>query len=411
VVGGGIVGLCVAHYLTAAGVEVEVVERSDLASGASWGNAGWVCLSHSTPVPAPGVASYGLRSLGRPDSPFYLRPSADPRFLAWLWRLWRSSREATFRRGYAAIADLNRPTFDLYDELADAGVDTTLQRPGLVHAFLSHVEARHHLDMQRVMAAGRYELPDDVVVGDDAHKLDPALAPEVRAAYLVNGEGVVDSRQLVESMAEVVRKAGGRIHEHVEVTEFRGTAGRVTAAVTSAGEFACSSVVVAGGMWSDRLLRRLGYRLALHAGNGYSFTVPLPAQPSHALYLGDRRVVASPLGDATRLAGTMELGGGDRRMNWRRVVAIARASRPYLGRWFEDEEDLPRLIRDPWVGGRPLLPDGLPVIDRLPRHDNVYVATGHGMLGVTLGPATGRALADYLLSGRRPEVLAPFAFR
>ncbi|MEJ3747807.1 FAD-dependent oxidoreductase [Actinomycetes bacterium KLBMP 9797] len=121
--------------------------------------------------------------------------------------------------------------------------------------------------------------------------------------------------------------------------------------------------------------------------------------------------MAAPRGAATRLAGTMELSGDNRRLNWRRVAAIARASRRYLGRWFDDEDDLPQLIRDPWVGGRPLLPDGLPVVDRLPRHDNVYVATGHGMLGVTLGPATGRALADFLLSGHRPDVLAPFAFR
>jgi len=411
VVGGGVVGLSVAHYLTAAGVDVEVVERTSLASGASWGNAGWVCLSHSTPVPAPGMARFGLRSLGRPESPLYLRPTVDPRFVAWLWRLWRNSDDATFRRGYAAIADLNRPTFDLYDGLAEAGVDTTLRRPGLVHAFLSEAHARENLAVQRVMAAGRYDLPDEVVVGDEAHRLDPALSARVRAAYLVRGEGVLDPRRLVESLGEVVRKGGGRIRENVEVTGFRRVSGRVTAAVTSAGDIACRAVVVASGMWSARLLRHLDHRLALQAGKGYSFTVPLPTAPRHALYLGDHRIVASVIGGATRLAGTMELSGDNRQLNWRRIVAIARGSRHYLGPWFDDQDDLPRLIREPWVGARPLLPDGLPVIDRLPSHDNVFLATGHGMLGVTLGPATGRALADFLLSGRRPAVLAPFAFR
>ncbi|WP_327583502.1 FAD-dependent oxidoreductase [Nonomuraea sp. NBC_00507] len=410
IVGGGVVGLCAAHYLTAAGVEVEVAERSSLASGASWGNAGWVCLSHSTPVPAPGVARYGLRSLGRPDSPLYIRPSADPRFLAWLWRFWRNSGETTFQRGYAALAELNRPTFDLFDELAEAGVDTALERPGLVHAFLSEQEALHHLHVQQAMAAGRYEMPDDVVVGDDAHKLDPALSPEVRAAYLVRGEGVLDPRRLVESLGKVVRKAGGRIHEHVAVTGFRTSGGRVAAVRTSTGEIACRAVVIAAGMWTPRLLRLLGLRLAMQAGKGYSFTVDLELAPQHSLYLGDRRIVASRIGGTTRLAGTMELSGDNRRLNWQRIVAIARGSRRYLGDWFDDQDDLPRLIRDPWVGGRPLLPDGLPIVDRLPGHDNVFLATGHGMLGVTLGPATGRALADFLLSGRRPAVLAPFSF-
>ncbi|MEJ3747808.1 FAD-dependent oxidoreductase [Actinomycetes bacterium KLBMP 9797] len=335
VVGGGIVGLCVAHYLTTAGVEVEVAERATLASGASWGNAGWVCLSHSTPVPFPGVARYGLRSLGRPDAPLYLRPSADPRFVAWLWRLWRSSGEAAFRRGYAAIADLNRPTFALYDGLAGAGVDTTLRRPGLVHAFLSEVEAAHHLATQRIMAAGRYDLPDDIVVGEAAHGLDPALGPHVRAAYLVRGEGVVDPRRLVESLAGVVREAGGKIHEHVEVRGFHGTAGRIGAAVTSTGEIPCSAVVIAGGMWSHRLLRHLGYRLPLQAGKGYSFTVPLPDPPRRALYLGEHRVVAGALRAAARPARP----GGPRRAarstsaspgSWRRRAA----PRPgWPGRW------------------------------------------------------------------------------
>ncbi|TMR98635.1 NAD(P)/FAD-dependent oxidoreductase [Nonomuraea basaltis] len=410
IIGGGVVGLCAAHYLTAAGVAVEVAERSSLASGASWGNAGWVCLSHSTPVSAPGVTAYGLRSLGRPDSPLYIRPSADPRFLAWLWRFWRNSGETTFRRGYAALADLNQTTFDLYDELADAGVDTTLQRPGLVHAFLSESKARHHLQVQKVMAAGRYDMPEDVVVGDDAHKLDPALSPEVRAAYLVRGEGVLDPRRLVESLGDVVRDAGGRIHEHVEVTGFRTTGGRVTAVRTSTGEIACRAVVIAAGMWSPRLLRLLGLRLTMQAGKGYSFTAELKSAPQHSLYFGDHRIVASEIGGTTRLAGTMELSGDNRRLNWQRIVAIARGSRRYLGDWFDDQDDLPRLIRDPWVGGRPLLPDGLPVIDRLPGRDNVFLATGHGMLGVTLGPATGRALADLVLTDRRPAVLAPFQF-
>jgi D-amino-acid dehydrogenase len=288
---------------------------------------------------------------------------------------------------------------------------TTLHRPGLVHAFLSETQARHHLDIQKAMAAGRYDLPDEVVAGDQAHQLDPALSPQVRAAYLVRGEGVLDPRRLVQSLGDVVRKAGGRIHEHVEVTGFRRTAGRIVGVRTSLGDMACGAVVIAAGMWSHRLLRLLGHRLRMQAGKGYSFTVEPEVSPRHALYLGDHRIVSSPIATATRIAGTMELSGDNRNLDWRRIVAIARGSRHYLGRWFDDEDDLPRLIRDPWVGGRPLLPDGLPVIDRLPGHDNAFVATGHGMLGVTLGPATGSGLADYLRSGQRPAVLAPFRFR
>jgi D-amino-acid dehydrogenase len=150
----------------------------------------------------------------------------------------------------------------------------------------------------------------------------------------------------------------------------------------------------------------IGRRIPLQAGKGYSFSVDLDPAPRHALYLGDHKIAVSPMGAATRIAGTMEFSGNNRRMDWRRIVAVARGSRAYLGRWFTDPDDLATQIRDPWVGARPLLPDGIPLIDRVA--GNVFVATGHAMLGVTLGPATGSALASYLRSGQRPTVLAPF---
>ena len=410
VVGGGVIGLSVAYYLAAKGVPVEVVERRSVASGASWGNAGWVCASHSAPVPAPGVIRYAARSLGRPDSPLYVRPLPDPAFLRWLWRFWRSSNSSAFRHGYAAVAELNRPTFELYDGLTEAGVDTTLARPGMVHAFLSTAHARHHLDVQRSMADGLYDLPGGVVTGDDAPDLDPSLSTGVRASYLVEGEGVVDPGRFVNALAEVVIKLGGRVNEKVEVTGFRRTHGTVVAARTEYGEIACSGVVVAAGIWSRELLRMLGHHLPLQAGKGYSFSIELDPAPRHALYFGDKRIVASPIGGLTRIAGTMELSGNNNDLDWRRIVAIARGSRHYLGPWFRHPDELVGLIRDPWVGGRPFLPDGLPVIDRLADDANVFVATGHGMLGVTLGPATGSSLTDYILTGRRPDVLSPFAF-
>jgi len=410
VVGGGVVGLCTAYYLAEAGLEVEVVERRALGSGASRGNAGWICLSHSTPVPAPGVVRYALRSLGRPDSPLYLRPLPDPAFVRWLWRFWRSSTPAAFRHGYAAIAELNRSTFGLFDGLRAAGVETGLTRPGMVHAFLSPAEARHHLAVQRQMAHGRYPLPDDVVTGDEARLLDPALSSRVRAAYLVEGEGVVDPEAFARALGEALAASGVKVHENTEAIGFRTEGSRVVALRTATGEVPCSAAVIAAGTRSSDLLGSLGHALPLQAGKGYSFSVALDPAPRHTLYFGERRAVASPIGTTTRIGGTMELSGNNNRLDWRRIVAVALASRHYLGRWFDDPDDLVSLIRDPWVGGRPFLPDGLPVVDRVPGHHNAFAATGHGMLGVTLGPVTGRTLADYVRTGRRPDVLMPFRF-
>jgi D-amino-acid dehydrogenase len=410
VVGGGVIGLCLAYYLAEAGASVDLVERHTIGSAASWGNAGWVCESHSAPIPAPGIMRYALRSLGRPHSPLYLRPFPDPTLLAWLWRFWRSTSQRTFDAGYRAVADLNRDTFELYEKLAVAGVDTTLRRLGMVHAFLSQQEAVRSRDLQAQAAPERYDLGGEIVAGDDAARLDPALSKAVRAAYLVPGEGVVDPERLTAGLAKAALESGVRIHDRTLVTGFGLEPGRVVAVQTSAGSIDCTAVAITAGMWSAQLLRKLQVRLALQAGKGYSFSVDLDPAPQHALYLGDSKIAVSPMGHTTRIAGTMELSGNNRRMDWRRIVAIAQASTPYLGSWFHDADDLNTQIHDPWVGARPLLPDGLPVIDRLPNLANAYVATGHGMLGVTLGPATGQSLAELMLVGRRPKRLEPFSF-
>ncbi|WP_433472365.1 NAD(P)/FAD-dependent oxidoreductase [Spirillospora sp. CA-142024] len=410
VIGGGAIGLCVAFHLRRRGVQVHVVERGPVGGGSSRGNAGWVCLSHSAPVPAPGVTWYAARSIGRPDSPLYLRPQPTPSFLRWLVLFQRACARSTFDRGYEAVARFAQATFDRFAELADAEVVTTLTRPGLLHAFLSADEARKVLATQRAMAWTGYEIPGGLLTGAELAELDPAVGGTVSAGYLVEGEGVVDPAAFVDSLALRLRKEGVAISEHATVHGFLRRNGRVEAVRTAEGDIECSSVVVAAGMWSAELLSALDprLRLPLQAGKGYSFSVELDPAPAHPMYLGDKHVAVSPIGGRTRIAGTMELSGNNRRLDWRRVVAIARASRDYLGPWYDSSDELMGLIHDPWVGGRPMLPDGLPVLDRVPGMANAYVATGHGMLGITLAPVTGSAMAEYVTEGRRPARLAPF---
>jgi D-amino-acid dehydrogenase len=408
VVGGGAVGLCAAFYLQRSGLPVIVVERDDLGAGASSGNAGWVCLSHSAPVPAPGVAWYAARLLGQPDSPLYVRPPLTPDFLAWLVDFMRHCRRSAFERGYAAVARFNQRTLELFDELGTAGVTTGLRRLGIVHAFLSADEAAHQLELQRQMAWAGYSVPASPEEGARARHLDPALSNNVKAAYMVEGEGVLDPMHFLTSLGERLRSAGVQLLENAAVTSVERQGRCITGVIVAGKMVACSALVVAAGVWSTDVVHPLGIRLPLQAGKGYSFSVALDPAPQHALLLGDRRIAVSPIGGTIRLAGTMEFSGNNRRLDWRRIVAIANGSRPYLGRWFEQATELPSRIRDPWVGGRPMLPDGLPVIDAIPTVDNAYVATGHGMLGITLAPVTGEAVARLIVEGKRPAVIEPF---
>ena len=409
VVGAGVIGLCAAFYLCRAGRDVVVVDRAAIGGGSSWGNAGWVCLSHSAPVPAPGVIRHALASIGRPDSPLYLRPELSIDFTRWIWHFVQSCSTTRFAQSYEALAALVTPAFDRFEELRSAGIETTLSRPGLVHAFLSEDEAMRTMATQRRWQSIGYAVPDRPLTGPAARQLDRSLTAQVSAAYLVEGEGVVNPGALTAGLAAYLTGRGARVLTDTSVSRFRTSDGRVSAVELGSEWLDCSAVVVAAGTWTSDVLARLGVRLPLQAGKGYSFSVELPDPPQRPMYLGDKHIVASPIGGRTRLAGTMELSGNNRHLEWRRIVSIAEASKSYLGSWFERPDDLVGRISDPWVGGRPMLPDGLPLVDQLPHLNNAFVSTGHGMLGMTLAPESGRALAQYLVTGARPAELRPFA--
>jgi glycine/D-amino acid oxidase-like deaminating enzyme len=410
VVGGGVVGLACAYELASSGRTVHVVDRGSIGKGSSSGNAGWVSLSHCFPVPSPGSVRAALRSAGRSDAPLYVRPSATPRMLRWLYEFQKYCRPGAFARGAAALSALAETTTDRFAAWQQDGVDTTLTRPGLVHAFLDEGEAERTLALQRSLANGSYAAPGGVLTGSAIQELEPSLTSSVRAAYLIEDEGLVDPSGLVAGLEARLRTLGARLSEHATASDFVVERGRVRAVVVDGEPVDCDNVVVAGGTWSAEVLARLGVRVRMQAGKGYSFAVNLATPPVRPIYLGDKHVAVSPIGGRTRIAGTMEFSGNNRRLDWRRVEAIAHASREYLGRWFDTGDDLMGLIDSPWVGGRPMLPDGLPLVDRVPAVDNAYAATGHGMLGVTLAPSTAAALREFIESGQRPGVLAPFRF-
>lgn len=410
VIGGGIIGLACAYELASAGRTVHVVDRAPIGTGSSGGNAGWVTQSHCFPVPAPGAVRTALRSAGRSDAPLYVRPSLSPALLRWLWEFRKSCRPAAFDRGTKALTALAVDADAGFDTWETGGIKTTLTHPGLLHAFLDEREAERTLVLQRSIADGRFQVPDGPLSTDEALRLEPSLSRKVRAAYLIADESLVDPRTLLASLADGLRALDVVITERRTVTGFDVEHGRVRAVLLDGEAIECSDVVIAGGSWSADLLAGLGTRVRMQAGKGYSFSVDLPVAPRHPLYLGDKHVAVSPIGSSTRIAGTMEFSGNNLRLDWRRVEAIARASRHYLGDWFGTCDELIGLISDPWVGGRPMLSDGLPLIDRVPTTDNAYVATGHGMLGVTLAPSSATALVTLMTTGSRPSVLEPFGF-
>jgi D-amino-acid dehydrogenase len=412
VVGGGVVGLCAGRALVERGWDVTVVDAGAPGHGATHGNAGWVVPGHAGPVPGPGVGRALLRSVGRPASPLYLRPRADPAFLRWLLAFRRSCTARAHRAGLEATLALAADTFPLFARLAEelraVGTDPELRGGGVLYAYASPRElARDLTELDGLGPVGAdAPVPLD---GDAARALEPALTDAVVGGYRLPGERSVRPDRLAEGLVRLLRARGATVRGGTPVTGIEHRGGVVTAVESRGERFPAEAVLLCAGAWLPAVARLAGARVPIEAGTGYSLDYAPPPRPvAHRLYLHEARVAVTPFAGFVRLAGTMEFSGlgmgGTGRINPARVAAIARAGARYLRGWPAD----PAVAAAPWAGARPVTPDGLPVIGLLPGFRNLAVAGGHAMLGVTLAPATAEAVAALLADGRAPAALRPF---
>jgi D-amino-acid dehydrogenase len=401
VVGAGMVGLATAWFLQERGVEVEVIERRDPGSGASWGNAGWLAPALTTPLPSPAVLGYGMRAVLDPSSPVYVPITARPGLWRFLAGFARNCTPARWTRAMAALRPLNERALDAFDELAAGGLDleTTAADPFLA--------CFHGADGQRAMLGELAELADlgqktgfEALDGAEARRRNPALTEHVTAAVQLHDQRFVDPPAFVAALARAVVERGGRLREGCEVLDVHDEGDGNIRVDTTAGTSRHAVVVLATGAVMSGFARRFGVGVPVRAGRGYSFSVAADTPVRGPVYLPDQRVACTPLGGRLRIAGMMEFRGADDPLDPRRVRAIVDAARPFFTGLDLDER------RDEWVGSRPCTPDGLPLVGPTlaPR---VFAAGGHGMWGVVLGPLTGRLLAEAITTGRVPDELRP----
>ncbi|MBM7808244.1 D-amino-acid dehydrogenase [Geodermatophilus bullaregiensis] len=402
VVGAGMVGLATAWFLQEAGVQVTVYERDRVAAGASWGNAGWLAPSLTAPLPEPAVLRYGLRAVAGPRSPVYVPLRADRALLRFLGSFVAHSTARRWRRGMAALVPLNERALEAFDVLAAGGVEarTHPARP-LLACFRRERDAGPLLAELAAIRATGQDVDASSLTGREARALEPALTDRVGAAVQIHGQRYLHPPEYLGSLARAVRARGGELLEGTGVTDVRDERGGVTV-VTGTGERQRhDAVVVATGAHLRELAGRFGVRQPVQAGRGYSFSVAVERLPRGPLYLPAQRVACTPLGDRLRVAGMMEFRRPEEPLDPRRITAVVDAVRPFLRGVHLDDR------RDEWVGSRPCTPDGLPLLGAT-ASPRVFVAGGHGMWGIALGPASGRLLAQTVVKGEAPPELTPF---
>ena len=406
VVGAGVIGLACAWELHRSGASVTVLERGGVGSGASGGNAGWIVPSMTSPLPAPGMVREGLRQLVTRGDAFVIRPSLDPSFVRWLWHFRRSCTPARFDAGVRALLALNARTIELFDRYREEGVRFEMHASGLVIAARSVTGLDHFRSLFRRLRELGYEGGEPrELAGEELFELEPALDPNVVVAGLhARVDRFVRPEALVAGLAERLRAGGVPIVEQCELTHLERRDGSWMLRTTG-DDIGVDRVVVAAGLATRGVLPHLLGGSGIQPARGYSVTIAgVGTPPRHALYLAEARIGLSPYQGAVRIAGVFELGGGRAEAPAGTAERLLSAARPYLSGW-RPEPDGPI---EAWAGLRPATADGLPLIGEVPGRPGLFVAAGHGMLGVTLAPATAALLVPLVLRGEAAPELAPF---
>jgi D-amino-acid dehydrogenase len=403
VLGGGVIGLACAYYLLESGRSVTVLEQGTAGCGSSHGNCGTLTPSHAAPLAMPGTIGTALRWLFKADAPLRIKPRLDPDLLRWLLGFAGRCNWRAFEHALRAKAPLLLRSRALIEELVRTErLDCEFEALGTLNVYRDAANFEHACALnERLAAVG---LRVEVLDGATTLAREPALKPGVAGALFHPGDAQLRPDRYVAELARIVREKGGLIVEgaRVEACVREGT--RIAKVATTQGEFAGRDLVLALGSWSPLLARTLGLRIPIQPGKGYSITYTRPARcPRIPLTLKEPSVCVTAWGSGYRLGSTMEFAGYDATLNRTRLDALRRGAAAFL-----HEPEGPAVVEE-WYGWRPMTPDDLPVLGRAPGLDNLVIATGHGMLGVTMSAGTGQLVGE-LVAGRPPSLdLSPFA--
>lgn len=394
IIGGGAIGLATALALLDAGRGVRILEAGAVGGGASHGNCGTITPSHAPPLAAPGVVAQALRWMFTPDAPLYLKPRVDPALWHWLLRFAARCNPRDWRQStQARAALLNDARTRLADWVGRYGLQCEFEEEGLDYVFRDPRKFQQYVDESVVLKA--FGIATQVFGGADYEREEPAMLPGVAGAIRFPGDARLRPDRYVAELARVVRERGGVIEEQCRVDRLEPTPDGVRLA-TSQGERRGGDAVIALGAWTPAFARRLGIRAPIQPGKGYSITYSRPARvPRHPMVLKDRSVCVTVWGSGFRLGSTMEFSGHDDTLNATRLAALERGAREFL------REPVGAEVHERWCGWRPMTWDDLPLLGRAPGQRKVWIAAGHGMLGISMSTATGQLMAD-LMTGRPP---------
>lgn len=399
IIGGGIIGLCSAYYLSRAGWEVTIADSTDLSDSCSYGNLGMVVPSHFVPLAAPGIVSQGFRWMFDSKSPFYVKPSLSPRLIRWGWKFIRSANASHVNRSAKPLLDINLMSRALYEEISsDPAFSFSYERKGIMMYFRDpHVaEEEVHL-AEKAISMG---LDVAALSKEQIQQLEPGVQLDILGGVHYRCDAHLYPNQLIAQMIAVLKRRGVSILGKHELKKVIARKSQIAEVQVGDKRLQADLFIMASGSWLPETMKLAGLNIPLMPGKGYSFTVEAPEKRLNIpAILCEARVAITPMNGRMRYGGTMELGSMNHRINLNRVRGIVESIPAY----FPDLNVAMPAGRDIWYGFRPCTPDGLPYIGYARSLDNLIVAGGHAMMGLSLGAATGKLVAE-LATGSQTSI-------
>ena len=399
VIGGGIIGLCSAYYLQKAGWEVKVLDHSEVHVNCSFGNLGMIVPSHFVPLAAPGMVAKGIRWMFNKRSPFYVKPSFNRDLISWGLKFINSATEKNVKNAALPLLQLNLYSKHLYEELnQQPGFEFAMENKGILMYYKTDkvgVEEGHLAGKAREMGV------DAVVLNkQEVQELEPETELDILGAVHYRSDAHLYPNKLIAQLLHYLKSSGVDVQTNNPVNKLVLDKGKIKKIIAAKGEYEADAVVMASGAWLPEIAGMANLSIPLMPGKGYSFTYDHPQQKLNIpAILCEARVAITPMNGHMRYGGTMEIGAVNRKINLTRVEGIVQSVSKYFpGIQLEvpDEKDI-------WYGFRPCSPDGLPYLGRSSKIENLIIAGGHSMMGLSLGPATGKVVAD-LASHVKTEV-------
>jgi D-amino-acid dehydrogenase len=399
IIGGGVIGMCTAYYCARRGFDVTVVERNAAQrDGCSFGNAGMVVPSHFVPLAAPGMVSLAFKWMWNPASPLYIKPRLSADLFGWGLKFMRAANAEHVRRAAPLLRDLSLASRKCFEEFAALpNTDFGLVKKGL----LMLCKTEHGLEEESKMAvqANALGVRAEVMGAKKTAALDPGVRMDIAGSVYFPLDCHLTTRRFMAALEDHLVKLGVQFVWNAEVRHLAALGKRVAALKTDRGEFDFDELVICGGAWSADLARALGLKIPVQAGKGYSLTLPKPRQlPEICSICTEARVAVTPMDGALRVGGTMEIAGLNEDINPIRVRGVVDSFCRYFPEFHPSDFD----GIQPWRGLRPCSPDGLPYVGRTRTFENLCVATGHGMMGLSLAPVTGTLVAEILSGDKLP---------